>query len=135
MTATDTKLRQKIYDLVQDLGKDYVCYQNVGAGKGTYNPSTGVFGTVPSAVFLTVKATPPQAYVRRVVDGGTDVTGDVEITIPALNLNATFESTYLRPLMKVTFDGGEWSAEAVEKIYSGNDICAYRVILSQASGA
>lgn len=135
MTAIDTKLRQQVYDLVQDLGKDYVCYQNVGVAKGTYNPSTGVFGTVPSAVFLTVKGTPPQTYLRRLVEGGTDVTGSVEITIPALNLNGTFESTYLRPNMKVTFDGGEWFAEAVEKIYSGDEICAYRVILSQSSGA
>tara|TARA_R110002012_G_scaffold279568_1_gene467956 strand:- start:483 stop:890 length:408 start_codon:yes stop_codon:yes gene_type:complete len=135
MTATDTKLRQKIYDLVQDVGKDFVFYQNVGAGSGTYNPNTGTYGSIPSPTTHTIKATPPSAFFRRLAEGGTDVSGNVEITVPALNLNSTFESTYLRPKMKVTFDGGEWFAEAVEKIYSGDDICAYRVILSQASGA
>ena len=135
MTATDTKLRQSIYDIVQDMGKDFVFHQNVGAGSGTYNPNTGAYASAPSSTTHTVKATPPIAYIRKFGDTTTDVSGSVEITLPALNLNSTFESTYLRPKMKVVFDSAEWVASSVEKIYSGDLVCAYRIILNQASGA
>jgi hypothetical protein len=139
MTALDTTLRQAAYDTVQTFGKNYVFHANAlgSSGRGTYDPNSGAFtgDTLPvdTAATYAYKASPPKRYVRRFESGLAETTGDVEITLPALNLDAPFLD-FLKPSMRVVFDGGDWRTVEIEKLYSGDEICAYNIILTQQSG-
>ena len=134
MTETDTTLRQAVLDTIDTLGKTLTFRSNAGGGVGTYNPATGLYAAVPVETTYTYKTSPPQAYVRKWGDGDTVVEGSVEVLLPAQGLNATFEADYLRPEMRVDFDSKLWRTTAIEKIYSGDLVCAYRIIMSQHSG-
>lgn len=135
MTALDTTLRQKVYDTIQDLGKTLTFHSNAGSsGSGTYNPATGLFEGTPVAVTYDVKCSPPSPYVSRIADTDAVLTGAVETTMPALNLDSSFEDDHLRPSMKVVFDNNQWRAQTVEKMYSGDQVCAYRIIMTMQSG-
>lgn len=134
MTDTDTLLRQSVLDTIETLGKSLTFYSTAGGGVGTYTPAEGNFAAVPTPIVFTYKTSPPQAYVRKWGEGDTVVEGSVEVLLPAQGLASTFESTYLRPAMRVDFDSKLWRCTAIEKIYSGDEVCAYRIILSQHSG-
>jgi len=130
MTALDTLLRKKAYDIIQLYGKEMTFYGNAStAGQGTYNPATGLYESIPTPVSHTYKASPPVDYNRAWRAGDTVQEGDVLITLPALNLNSTFESDQLRVGMKVKIDDATFVTERLEKIYSGEEITAYNLQL------
>ena len=139
MTALDTTLRQEAYDTVQTFGKSYVFHSNAlgSSGQRPYDPNTGAYASislpVDTAATYTYKASPPKKYVRRFEGGTAESSGEVEITLPALNLAAPFLD-FLKPSMRVVFDGGDWRTTEIEKLYSGDEICAYNIVLSQQSG-
>jgi hypothetical protein len=134
MTATDTRLRQGVYDLVQTLGKTLTFHNNAGVGAGTYNSATGEYDSIPVATTFDLKTTPPAKYSRRFGDTNTNVKAELSITLPALNLNAKFVSDYLRLGMRVAFDQSEWRTVGLDPIYSGDLIAAYTILLSRQSG-
>lgn len=130
MTATDTKLRQKAYDVIAEYGKSMTFYGNASdAGHGTYNPATGLYESVPISIEYTYKASPPMAYNRAWREGDNVQEGDALITLPALNLNSTFEDDALKAGMKVKIDDATFVTVRVEKIYSGEEITAYNLQL------
>lgn len=130
MTTLDTTLRQKAYDVIQLYGKSMTFYGNAStAGHGTYNPATGIYESIPSPVTYSIKASPPVDYNRAWRSGDSVQVGDVLITLPALNLDSTFETTQLRVGMKVKIDDATFVAERLEKIYSGEEITAYSLQL------
>lgn len=130
MTKLDTTLRQKAYDVIQEYGMDMVFHSNASdAGRGTYNPATGIYESVPTAVELTYKASPPVDYERAWRAGDNVQEGDVLVTLPALNLDATFEADALGVGMKVEIGDATFVAARVEKIYSGEEITAYNLQL------
>tara|TARA_R110002020_G_scaffold41325_6_gene122002 strand:+ start:5570 stop:5980 length:411 start_codon:yes stop_codon:yes gene_type:complete len=130
MTILDTPLRKKVYDAIQTYGKTMTFHSNAStSGHGTYNPATGIYESVPSPVTLDYKASPPSEYNRNWRDGDNVQEGDVMITLPALNLNSTFENDALRVGMKVVIDSATFVTESLEKIYSGEEICAYGIRL------
>jgi hypothetical protein len=130
MTILDTPLRKKVYDAIQIYGKTMTFYSNAStSGHGTYNPATGIYESVPSGVTIDYKASPPSEYNRNWRDGDNVQEGDTLITLPALNLDATFESDALRVGMKVKIDNATFVTESLEKIYSGDVVCAYSIRL------
>lgn len=130
MTALDTLLRKKAYDVIQLYGKEMTFYGNASTtAHGTYNPATGIYESVPTPLSYTYKASPPVDYNRAWRAGDTVQEGDVLITLPALNLNSTFENDQLRVGMKVKIDDATFVTERLEKIYSGEEITAYNLQL------
>lgn len=130
MTVLDVKIRQKAYDAVQKYGKEMTFYGNASdAADGDYNPDTGEYETVPTVVEYLYKSSPPTAHKRgfREMDNVQD--GDMITTLPALNLNATFEADALIAGMKVKCDAITFIVVSVEKIYSGEQIAAYNLQL------
>ena len=134
MTDLDDTLRAEVYSTIQTLGKELVFYSNAGA-PGTYNPATGASGSIPSPLTYSYKTSPPAAYTRRW--GATDLVeqGDLSATLPAKGLDSTFESSHLKPAAKVTFDSNTYIIVDVEKVYSGDQICAYNLLLRQRHGS
>jgi hypothetical protein len=55
-------------------------------------------------------------------------------TLPAKGLNATFEADYLRNGLKMTLLGDTWQVTGIKKIYSGEQVAAYDLMVEQRNG-
>jgi hypothetical protein len=126
MSALDSILPQAAYDIIEAYGKDLTFYNNAGTG-ASYNPDTRET-TLPSETTYTVKCSPPE-YEKRYELGQAVHTGRLEIIIPDLNLDATFRTTVLDMGTRVDIDSDSWMIVQIDRLYSGDDIAAYRCIL------
>jgi len=121
-TSLDLALVPAVYDLIDELGKS-VTLSSVTSS--SYDPATG--STTIATSNKTAKATPPEPYDIRYIDGDIIRTGDMKTLIAAQGLTWT-------PVvgMAMTWASGNvWRVVRLSPIYSGADICAYELQLRQ----
>lgn len=116
MSELDDKIVPKVLEVVTRFGKDI----------SVTIPGTRVMDTANQAVIKqsgdalqTVRVTPPR--FRRVADSEPEAV-EAEFLIPASGLTFTPELS-----QKYTIDGSEFIAHSVRKIYSGNEVAAWKI--------
>lgn len=119
MTVLDDRLVPKTKEILDRLGKSM---DLAVKDEGTYNANGSVTGQTEST--QTVTASPPIEYTSRLIDGDVIKLGDVQVFVAALGLTLTPAEK-----MKVTFDGEDWRAVTVKKIYSGDLIALWELQL------
>lgn len=120
MTALDVRMIPRVFEMVQRLGKPITFHVLSG---GSYDPSTRrvVNG---SETLVDLRVTPPQRVKLQFQPDATLKEGDAEVYLPAQDL--TFEPTVGWP---VTIDSVMYAVVKVEKIYSGEQVALWRVVL------
>tara|TARA_R100000458_G_C8278525_1_gene254892 strand:+ start:10302 stop:10727 length:426 start_codon:yes stop_codon:yes gene_type:complete len=140
MTDLDDKLKEKVYNLAQTYGTEMTFFTSSSGTGGSYNANTGVWSSsLPVGVDASYSyyVTPPTEHARQLTGGAVE--GALKITLPSKDLNATFESDYLRVGTKVKIDSSTspqsiWHITSISRLYSGAEICAYDIELQQKSG-
>ena len=120
MTVLDDRLVPKTKEILHRLGKSMDL--SVVTTPGTYNDDGSITGEVEAT--QTVTGSPPIEYSSRLIDGDVIKLGDVQVFLAALGLTLTPAES-----MKVTFDGEDWKAVTVKKIYSGDLIALWELQL------
>lgn len=121
-TEIDTEIRPEIVSLANELGKNIIF--NIRA-EGIFNTSTNKVtkGVLNSE---TVRALPPAAPKRELIDGTLIRHGDLFVAIPAQGL--TFNPITAN-IETVLIDGELWKRQSVNPVYSGEQICMYKLHL------
>ena len=141
MTELDTILTDEVYEVAQEFGTEWTFYTVSDGTGGSYNANTGVWsaGSLPVGVAASYayNVTPPANH-RREADDGT-ATAVLRTVLPSKSLNANFEADYLRVGCKVRIDSTSspqsiWRISVIERLYSGEEVCAYQLELTQQSG-
>jgi hypothetical protein len=79
-------------------------------------------GTRTESTPQTVKITPPEPYETRFIDGDLIKIGDTHCYMAAKDAPAIPEEG-----MRAVIDGVRWLIVAVNKVYSGDDVCLYEL--------
>lgn len=125
-TSLDTTLIPKILTIIDDYGKN-VTFQTYGTD--TYDPATGTL-TEGAKTSTVRRVTPPESLQgsegagTRFGPGSMIEKGDVMIMVAASGLTVTMENE-----LEVLIDSDIWKVQAVDKIYTGDDIGAYALLL------
>lgn len=127
MTKLDTRLFGRIYAIVQAKGKSLRFYNNAGTAVA-YDPETGGIAQ-PTSAYEDVICTPPRHIKRFLQDGRVSATGEVRTIVPTKELNASFFSTNFDIGTRVDFDSTSWTVKSIGRLYTGNDIGAYDLVL------
>jgi len=120
VTTLDTRILPKVVTILNKYGKDV---DFVVPASKTHDPDTGKVTTVPGTTY-TVKASPPDKYDSRLIDGAVIKADDARTIIAAQGIQFTPSIS-----MRVEFDSVTWMIKHVMPIYSGNSIAAYEVRL------
>lgn len=119
MTALDTKIIPKVFNLVAKYGK--VVTFNSRSGY-TYDETEGT--ATSTITSYSKKVTPPDKYDVRYVDGDLIRVGDSRIFLPAQGL----EFTPARG-ESVIVDSESWTIIKANPIYSGDLVCLWELQL------
>lgn len=120
MTALDTNLLPAILSLLDRLGKTVTVHDVPGA----VNVSTGRVSGTPDS--WSVKVTPPAPVKQSLVDGDVVQTRDAAMLVAAQDI--VFTPTIGQ---RVVVDSLSYKVVKVIPLYSGELICAYRLIARQ----
>jgi hypothetical protein len=135
MTTLDTLLRRKAFDAIALYGAEATFYLE---GRAAFEPSTGEWtsDSLPLGVEATYayKVSPPAEFHAELLARGLVEEGAMRTTLPAKGLNATFEADYLRNGLKMTLLGDTWQVTGIKKIYSGEQVAAYDLMVEQRNG-
>lgn len=119
MTILDDSLIPGVQDLLDELGKA-ATLRHVTAS--TYNPTTGAASKTTTDE--AVKITPPSGYPAGMIDGDLVRHGDVKCLVAAQDLtNIPAEDD------RVVYDSQTFGIVTVAPIYSGEQVCAYKLQL------
>lgn len=120
-TALDTKFLPKVYAAINKYGVSATFTVQSG---NTYDPTTGA--AVITSTTVVVKATPPAAYNRKLVDGNLIRVSDAYTLIAGQGLTFTPVQGQL-----VTLSGIAWTVLVVTPLLSGDSVAAYQLQLRQ----
>ena len=120
MTDLDTELIPEIYNIVDEFGINATFYVDF-IDPEDYSPLTG-HTTEDTDAGVVRKVTPPEDYADFFIDGDLIQHGDVRIYLPSQNITFTPELG-----MKVSIGSSDWRAIAIDPIYSGEEICIYKI--------
>ena len=103
-------------------GMSFVAKQVINStAQGGTSGGTGT-GTTTAKVRHSLKASPPETYAQRYVDGESILQGDAMIILPAENLAFT-----PKPGIRVELLGQDWSIIAANPIMTGEQVGAYQI--------
>ena len=120
----DTTARATAYRLTQSFGKDVTLRR---IAKTTYDPSTGAGGEDATPVDYIVKVTPPSDYMLTDVGGTLIESGDMVVSMPALNAPVEPDED----TDKVIVDKEVWNVKAVGRLWSGELVAMYNLLLTR----
>lgn len=120
-TTLDTKFLPKVYAAINKYG---ISASFTVQSANTYDPTTGQAVLTTSTVV--VKATPPAAYSRKLVDGNLIRVSDTYTIIAGQGLSFTPVQGQL-----VTLSGISWTVLVVTPLLSGDSVAAYQLQLRQ----
>ncbi len=125
MATLDTQLREAALKLIDDLGKigTFVERPNLVAV-----PSQGKTTSDPE-VLHSVKMSPPDDYVDQYAAGDVIQEGQFKTFVAASALEA-IPLTLIKG-MEIRFDGTSFTITTIKKLYSGELIAAFELILEQ----
>ena len=123
-TTLDVNLRAVALDIITRFGKNLTFYNTK---EGTYNPDTRE--TTPAVETTEVVKCSPPEYEKRYELGEVVRTGRVRILIPDQDLPSGF-SDRLDTGQRVDFDGTSWQITDINRVYSGDQIAVYEVLMA-----
>lgn len=118
-TKLDQKLRPKIEDIIDRLGKKVTVQET----ERTYDPASGRHTTL-SKKEHTPKASPPDGFESYLIDGERVLATDTRILLAATAISFEPKAEW-----KVTIESETFWIVRVRKIYSGEQVAAYELQL------
>jgi hypothetical protein len=130
MTELDTTLRQSVFDIVNEFGKEITFDIQTGAGMGTYSAATGnrPVGSAGSAVAVT--CSPPEDLIESYGEDEPQLRSTVRIIVPALDLDSDVVAA-MQAGLEASFDDRFFIVHHVRSMYSGDELCAYQLDMNE----
>jgi len=118
-TPLDSILIPEVLAVLNEYGKSTTITEKSG---GTYDPTTGS-NTSETETAHSVKISPP-APSKGYITSDLIKEGDMETYLASSGLTIDFENQ-----LEVDLDGVAWKVVKHDALYSGDSICAYKLIL------
>ena len=114
MTTLDQRFPGRAQRLIAKYGKQVVFTKTT---PGTFDPVSGTT-TGATSTDTTIKVAPPSSFDIKEVNGTSIQTGDVKVSVAALDYVPDISQT-------VTFDSNTYNIISVSPVYSGDAVAKY----------